>query len=107
LNVSSGAVVTYNVVRGVRHSGRDKMKREKLTLRLERDLIEKAKRVARERDTSVSGMVAGFFDNLESPPLTGRHGQITSRLRGSLKPEDGKPHADIEDYLRHLESKHG
>lgn len=36
------------------------MKREKLTLRLDRDLIEKAKRVARERDTSVSGMVAGF-----------------------------------------------
>ena len=38
------------------------MKREKLTLRLERDLIEKAKRVAKERKTSVSGMVAGFFD---------------------------------------------
>jgi hypothetical protein len=44
------------------------MKREKLTLRLERDLIEKAKRVAEERETSVSRMVAGFFDNLESPP---------------------------------------
>jgi hypothetical protein len=48
------------------------MKREKLTLRLERDLIEKAKRVAKERETSVSGMVAGFFDNLESPPSRGR-----------------------------------
>lgn len=84
------------------------MKREKLTLRLERDLIEKAKRVARERDTSVSGMVAGFFDNLESlPPPGRRHGQITSRLRGSLRPGDGKPQADIEDYLGHLERKHG
>jgi hypothetical protein len=83
------------------------MKREKLTLRLERDLIEKAKRVASDRETSVSGMVAGFFDNLESSPPVRRHGQITSRLRGSLKPEDGKPRADIEDYLRHLERKYG
>ena len=84
------------------------MKREKLTLRLERDLIEKAKRVAEERETSVSRMVAGFFDNLESPPSRGRrHGPITSRLRGSLKPGDVEPQADIADYLRHLEEKHG
>jgi hypothetical protein len=84
------------------------MKREKLTLRLERDLIEKAKRVAGERGTSVSGMVAVFFDHLESPPSRGlRHGKITSRLRGSLKPGDGEPQADVEDYLRHLEEKHG
>lgn len=84
------------------------MKREKLTLRLERELIEKAKRVAEERGTSVSGMVAGFFENLESPPPQGqRYGRITCRLRGSLKPGDGKLQADVEDYLRHLEEKHG
>lgn len=35
------------------------MKLEKLTLRLE-DLIVRAKRIARERGTSVSRMVAGF-----------------------------------------------
>jgi uncharacterized protein DUF6364 len=103
-----GHLVTYNLDYGIRHGERDKMKREKLTLRLERDLIEKAKRVARERDTSVSGMVAGFFYNLErSYPPERRHGQITSRLRGSLKPKDGSPQADIEDYVRYLEEKHG
>jgi len=84
------------------------MKREKLTLRLEKDLIEKAKRVAKERETSVSGMVAGFFDNLESASSRGRRrGPITSRLRGSLEPGDGEPQADVADYLRYLEEKHG
>lgn len=84
------------------------MKQEKLTPRLEGALIEKAKRVARERDTSVSRMAAGFFENLEGLQPTGwRHGPITSRLRGSLKPEAGRPQSDREDYLRHLEEKHG
>jgi hypothetical protein len=84
------------------------MGREKLTLRMEGALIEKAKRVAKERHTSVSRMVAGFFDSLEATPPTGRrHGPITSRLRGSLKPEEDRPLSDTEDYLRHLEEKHG
>ncbi len=84
------------------------MKHEKLTLRMEWALIEKAKRVAKERDTSVSRMVAGFFDSLERTRSTDRQrGPITSRLRGSLKPEEGRPQSDREDYLRHLEEKHG
>lgn len=84
------------------------MKSEKLTLRLEGALIEKAKRVAGERDTSVSRMVAGFFENLERTGSEDRqHGPITSRLRGSLKPKGGRPSSDREDYLRYLEEKHG
>lgn len=84
------------------------MKGEKLTLRMEKDLIEKAKRVAKERDTSVSKMLAGFFDSLERTRSTDRrHRSITSRLRGSLKPEEGRPQYGEEDYLRYLEEKHG
>lgn len=84
------------------------MKSEKLTLRMEKDLIEKAKRVAEERDTSVSRMVAGFFESLErTRSVDRRHGAITSRLRGSLKPEEGRLQSGEEDYLRHLEEKHG
>jgi len=84
------------------------MKHEKLTLRMEWALIEKAKRIAKERDTSVSRMVAGFFDSLERMCPTGRrHGPITSRLRGSLKPKEGRPPSDTEDYLQRLEEKHG
>ena len=51
------------------------MKSEKVTLRMEGSMIEKAKRVAKERDTSVSRMVAGFFDSLErTHPTNRRHG---------------------------------
>lgn len=84
------------------------MKFEKLTLRLEEDLIVRAKRVARERDTSVSRMVAGFFESIEDVQSEDRrHGEITRRLRGSIKPNEGGSQNGEEDYLRHLERKHG
>lgn len=84
------------------------MKLEKLTLRLEEELIVRAKRVARERGTSVSKMVAGFFESIEDPrPKDRQHGEITGRLRGSIKPRSGAS-GDVEaDYRRHLERKHG
>ena len=85
------------------------MKTGKLTLRLEEELIEGAKRVARERGTSVSKMVAGFFQSIEDrrpERRDGDIGEITRRLRGAIKPEDGRS-ADEEDYRRHLERKHG
>lgn len=84
------------------------MKLEKLTLRLEEDLIVRAKRVARERGTSVSRMVAGFFESIEEArPEVQRHGEITRRLRGSIKPDRDDSQRDEEDYRRHLERKHG
>ena len=46
------------------------MKTEKLTLRLEGELIERAKLAARERGTSVSRMVAGFFESIEEPGVS-------------------------------------
>ncbi len=83
------------------------MKQEKLTLRLEEELIARAKRIARERGTSVSRMVAGYFEGIEDP-RSGEHGrgEITRRLRGSIKPRDGAS-ADEEDYRSHLGRKHG
>jgi hypothetical protein len=82
------------------------MESEKLTLRMERALIEKAKRVAGERNTSVSRMVASFFESIESTPPEGRrHGEITSRLRGSLKAEGEGPSSDEGEYLRYIERK--
>lgn len=83
-------------------------KREKLTLRLEEEMIEKAKRFALDHGTSVSRMVASFFDSLETQSSSStQHGPITNRLRGSMMPEQGSSQFDEEDYLRHLEYKHG
>lgn len=86
------------------------MKTEKLTLRLEGELIDRAKRAARERGTSVSKMVAGFFESIEDPQVLDTQdselGEITRRLRGSIKCTDGQS-ADEQDYRRYLERKHG
>ena len=93
------------------------MKTEKLTLRLEGELIERAKLAARERGTSVSKMVAGFFESIEDPRILKRQdsellGEITRRLRGSIKPSEADGQAEPgslaeEDYRRHLERKYG
>lgn len=83
------------------------MENEKLTLRLEKELIAKAKRFAREHETSVSRIVADFFDNLQESGGSSRYGPITTRLRGSLRTKDESPHASEDDYRRYLEEKHG
>jgi hypothetical protein len=76
----------------------------KLTLRLDEELIAKAKVYAERSGTSVSGLVSDFFDVLTSdqPPVF----EITPRvraLRGVLKGYD----IDEEDYKRHLLRKYG
>ena len=68
------------------------MKREQLRLRMERALIEKAKRFAREHGISVSSMVADFFDGLKRTRSPGqRYGPITRHLSRSLKAKEGEP----------------
>jgi len=55
----------------------------KLTLKLNKDAIERAKRYSRRKHTSLSRMVQVFFEQLEekeSPP----EGAIVSRLAGSV-----------------------
>jgi hypothetical protein len=73
----------------------------KLTLSVDARVIERAKKYAQARDTSVSGLVEQLLDLAASgsthpdvaPP-------VLSRLRGSLKG------ADIRDYRRYLERKY-
>ncbi|MFB3133135.1 MAG: DUF6364 family protein [Rhodothermales bacterium] len=83
----------------------------KLTLRLERDLIERAKRYAKQRGTSVSQMVANYFQALTAEDAASvdtdanwkqRLPPITRSLVGSLAGST----LDEEDYYRHLEEKH-
>lgn len=83
----------------------------KLTLRLERELIDRAKGYAKQRGTSVSQMVADYFQALtaEEKALrktgdTWKQGlpPITRSLIGSL----AESTLDEEDYYRYLEEKH-
>ena len=83
----------------------------KLTLRLESDLIKRAKRYAKQRGTSVSQMVADYFQALtaeEAAPVetgdTWKQGlpPITRSLVGSLADNT----LGEEDYYRYLEEKH-
>ncbi len=75
----------------------------KLTLRLEREIIENAKNEARKRGTSVSKMVADYFTGIQTregsleglPPLT-------ASLLGSLKGRS----VHRERYRLHLEKKY-
>lgn len=79
------------------------MPQTKLTLRLDSELIEQAKKVARSRGKSVSRMVADYFRTLESadrndaelPPLTR---SLFGVLEGTGVTE--------EQYRRHQEEKH-
>lgn len=75
----------------------------KLTLRLDEALIEKAKRYAKSRNTSVSQLVADYLRLLEEQAAPeARPGPLTAALRGMLRGEA----VDEADYLRHLETKH-
>lgn len=77
----------------------------KLTLRLDHELVEKAKRHARETGQSVSSLVASFFAALDVADASGRQVEITPRVR-SLRGVLAGAQADEQDYRRHLEKKH-
>lgn len=76
----------------------------KLTLRLEEELVKRAKSFARRTGKSVSQIVADYFASLETVPpekdieLT----PVVRSLKGALRGAD----VHIEDYHRHLEDKY-
>lgn len=75
-----------------------------MTLRLERDLIERAKKIARRRGKSVSKMVADYFRALDTVHKEDQDvAPLTRSLQGILR-DSG---LDERDHRRHLEEKHG
>ena len=76
----------------------------KLTLRLEKRLVELAKAYADNQGKSVSKMVADYFmllnksDEMQNDELA----PISRSLKGSL----GKLDVDETDYKKHLEEKY-
>jgi hypothetical protein len=77
----------------------------KLTLRVEKRLIEKAKKHAKSCNTSVSQMVADYFkaiENQEKKDASLDYSPITASLIGVLKESTGRE----EDYKFYLEEKY-
>ena len=76
----------------------------KLTLRLDDELINRAKSYAKKSGKSVSQIVAGYFSLLDAKPEkeTSEFTPIVRSLKGSLKGATvGK-----KDYYEYLEEKH-
>lgn len=71
----------------------------KLTLSIEERVIERAKRYAKARRTSVSELVETYLDAL-SKPLEPVDAPVLRSLRGALK------RADPKDYRRYLARKY-
>ncbi len=86
----------------------------KLTLRLERNLIESAKAYADARGTSVSQLVAAYLDALTRPSSTVSLDEawkedlspITRQLVGLGRPDPGATEVDEAAYREHIEAKH-
>jgi len=81
--------------------------KSKLTLTVEEKLIERAKRRARERGTSVSDLVEKYFSLLEGEvALETKSKQENSAFTRSLRGVAAESELDESDYRRHLEEKH-
>ena len=74
----------------------------KLTLRLDEQLIERARTHARHRGKSVSQMVADYFALLDREEQREKLSPLTRSLRGSLQ---GVAVGE-DEYHRHLEEKY-
>jgi hypothetical protein len=80
----------------------------KLTLRLDEDLIQKAKRYSDASGKSLSKLVADYFALIETARDEDR-AVLPPKVRallGALAPASGSSPADERKYRRHLEEKH-
>ena len=77
------------------------MKETKLTVRIPRELIEKAKLYAAQNHTTLTNLIEAYLQNIPAQGLLD-DAPIVRRLSGSLSLD-----VSIEDYHRHLEEKYG
>ena len=73
----------------------------KLTLSVEKSVISRAKRYAKQQGVSISEMVEAYLAAVVAPSHSSSRGApILHSLRGSLRK------ADIEEYRKHLVAKY-
>lgn len=80
------------------------MGKTKLTLTVDREVVEGAKRLAEQQATSVSSLVEEYLRRISVPNTrsAARLPPLVSRLRGLGRPSGGR-----QEYRRHLEEKYG
>lgn len=78
------------------------MEQTKLTIRLQRNLLEGAKQYAREHDTTLTRLVSEYLRQLGAGDDLLSGARTVGRLTGALSPD-----ASLDDYHRYLEEKHG
>lgn len=76
------------------------MAKTKLTLTIERDVIERARRFSERNDISISALVTRFLEGLEPGDGDASHSPIVQSLIGVAKG------ADESDYRGYLERKY-
>jgi antitoxin component of RelBE/YafQ-DinJ toxin-antitoxin module len=72
----------------------------KLTLSVDKSVVARAKRYAKQRGVSVSKMVETYLATVIEPAKTNDLPPILRSVRGTLKK------ADLEEYRRHLTRKY-
>ena len=77
------------------------MDETKLTIRIDRATLERAKRYAREHGTSLTRLVTSHLERLSAKGEPAGEAPVTRRLTGAL-PAD----ASLQEYRDHLERKH-
>ena len=78
------------------------MDETKLTIRIERATLERAKRYARAHGTSLTRLVTSHLERLGAAgEAAGDEAPVTRRLTGVLPPE-----ASLHDYHEHIERTH-
>ena len=77
------------------------MEETKLTVRIPRELVNKAKQFAAQNHTTLTNLIEAYLQNI---PVQGSldNAPIVRRLTGSLSQD-----ISIVDYQKHLEEKYG
>jgi hypothetical protein len=74
----------------------------KMTVRVDRHLLENAKRYARENNTTLTELISHYLEKIPPGSSELEHAPIVRRLTGSLS-----KNITVEDYKKHLEEKYG
>ena len=80
--------------------------KKKLTLRMEQDVIERAKEYAAERGASVSKLVENYFRALTAGEQPNGEEEPLPPITRRLANRSPAPDIDEEDYYRYLEKKY-